>query len=84
MSDASTDRMVPDSTLNHNKIQDLELSIPFEYKESNEVCGHIGSAGAYGSKLSNFINKHADKFLDLISIESEWPEMFSWVKNGCY
>lgn len=68
----------------HNKIQDLELSIPFEYKESNDCCGHIGAAGYYSTQTSKFINKHADKFQDLIEIESEWSDIFSWVKNGCY
>lgn len=68
----------------HNAIQPMDLKIPFEYKESNEICGHIGAAGAYESKISKFITKHSDKFLDLIEIESQWPDIFSWVKNGCY
>lgn len=68
----------------HNKIQDLELEIPLEYKESNECCGHIGSAGYYNGQTSRFINKNADKFEDLIEIEKEYPDLFSWVKNGCY
>lgn len=68
----------------HNAIQDLELPIPYSLKDSNEICGHIGSAGSYSSKLSNFINKHKDKFEDLIEIEKEWPDMFSWCLNGCY
>lgn len=68
----------------HNKIQDLELDIPFEYKESNEVCGHIGSAGYYNGQASRFINKHSDKFKDLIEIEKDYSDLFSWVKNGCY
>lgn len=68
----------------HNHIQDLELPIPFEYKESNECCGHIGSAGYYNGQTSRFINKHADKFEDLIEIEKDYSDLFSWVKNGCY
>ena len=68
----------------HNKIQDMELDIPFEYKESNDCCGHIGSAGYYNGQTSKFINKHADKFLDLIEIEKDYSDLFSWVKNGCY
>lgn len=77
---------MPNSFLSdyHNAIQPMELSIPFEYKESNEVCGHIGSAGYYNAQMSRFINKHADKFTDLIEIESQYPDLFSWVKNGCY
>lgn len=77
---------MPNSFLSdcHNKIQDMELDIPFEYKESNEVCGHIGSAGYYNGQMSRFINKYKDKFEDLIEIEKDYPDLFSWVKNGCY
>lgn len=68
----------------HNHIPDMELPLPFEYKESNDCCGHIGAAGYYSTQTSKFINKHADKFTDLIEIESQYPDLFSWVKNGCY
>jgi hypothetical protein len=34
--------------------------------------------------MSKFINKNADKFLDLIEIEKDYSDLFSWVKNGCY
>lgn len=75
-----------DSTVGHvsHCIHNLELNIPLEMKEANECCGHIGSAGYYNGQMSRFINKHSDKFVDLINIESEYPDMFSWVKNGCY
>ena len=26
----------------------------------------------------------ADNFLDLIEIEKDYADLFSWVKNGCY
>ena len=68
----------------HNHIQNLELPLSFELKESNETCGHIGSAGYYNAQTSNFINKHADNFEDLIEIEKDYSDLFSWVKNGCY
>ena len=68
----------------HNKIQDLELDIPHDYKESNDVCGHIGAAGYYNGQMSKFINKHSDKFIDLTEIEKGYADLFSWVKNGCY
>ena len=77
---------MPNSFLSdyHNKIQDMDLPIPYEYKESNDTCGHIGSAGYYNGQMSRFINKHADNFLDLIEIEKDYADLFSWVKNGCY
>lgn len=68
----------------HSSIQDLELAIPYHLKESNDCAGHIGAAGYYSTQTSKFINKHAEKFLDLIAIENQWPDLFSWVKNGCY
>jgi hypothetical protein len=68
----------------HSVIQPIELPIPFEYKESNDNVGHIGASGWYSTATSKFINKHQDKFLDLIEIEKEYSDVFSWVKNGCY
>ena len=62
----------------------MELDIPLDYKETRDICGHIGSAGYYNAQLSRFVNKHADKFTDLIEIESAYPDLFTWVKNGCY
>lgn len=63
---------------------DMDLGLPFELKEANSLAGHIGAAGWYGTATSNFINKHRDKFEDLIEIESKYSDIFSWVKNGCY
>lgn len=68
----------------HNQIQDMELDLPFELKESNDVCGHIGAAGYYGTAMTKFLHKHEDKFTDLLEIESKYPDLFSWVKNGVY
>lgn len=68
----------------HNTIQGMELDIPSEYKETKDICGHIGSAGYYNAQLSRFINKHAEKFNDLIEIEKDYPNLFTWVLNGCY
>jgi hypothetical protein len=63
----------------HNKIQDMELDIPFEYKESNDVCGHIGAAGYYETAMFKFLCKHWDKFTDILEIEKQYPNIFYWV-----
>lgn len=68
----------------HTTIQDMDVNLPIDLKESNDCCGHIGSAGYYNGQTSKFINKHADKFTDLIEIEKDYSDLFSWVKNGCY
>lgn len=65
----------------HNEIQALELEIPFEYKESNNVCGHIGASGWYETAMFKFLRKHWDKFTDLIEIEKEYSNIFYWVNE---
>ena len=77
---------MPNSFLSdcHTTIQDMDLGDLVKYKDSNDVCGHIGSAGYYNVAMTKFINKHKDKFLDLIEIEKEYSDLFGWVKNDCY
>ena len=77
---------MPNSFLSdcHTSIQDMEIEIPFEYKESNQICGHIGSAGWYGTSTTKFIQKHKHLFEDLIEIEASYSDIFSWVINGVY
>lgn len=71
---------MPNSFLSdyHNKIQDLELPIPFELKESNDTCGHIGASGWYETAMFKFLHKHWDKFSDLYEIEKQYPKVFYW------
>ena len=69
----------------HNTVPDLELKdVPIAMKESNDCCGHIGASGWYSTATTKFITKYKDSFLDLIEIEKEYSDIFSWVKNGCY
>lgn len=65
----------------HNKIQDLELDISFEMKQSNDVCGHIGAAGYYETALFKFLKKHWNKFDDLIEAEKLYPNIFYWINE---
>jgi len=75
---------MPNSFLSdyHTTIEDIDIGLPIELKESNDTCGHIGAAGFYGSAMSKFLNKHPDKEIE--QIELNYPDLFSWVKNGCY
>lgn len=62
----------------------IETGLDYSLSESNNVCGHIGSSGYYNTAMTKFLEKHKDSFEDLIEIEKQWPDIFSWVKNGCY
>ena len=74
---------MPNSFLSdyHNKIQDMELSIPYEYKESNDTCGHIGAAGFYSTAMEKFLRKYKDRFVDLQKIEDPYGNVFYWRLN---
>jgi len=65
----------------HSKIQDMELDIPYDLKESNSVCGHIGSAGYYETAMFKFLGKHWDKFEDLLKIEKDYHNIFYWTNQ---
>lgn len=74
---------MPNSFLSdcHSSIQDMELDLPYELKESNAVCGHIGASGYYETAMFKFLRNHWDKFTDLIEIEKEYPAVFYWTNK---
>ena len=62
-----------------NYIPDIELpNVPIEMKESNDVCGHIGSAGYYETSMFKFLRKYWNEFDDLLQIESDYKSIFYW------
>lgn len=67
-----------------NHIPDIELEIDPELKESNSVCGHIGSAGAYSSAIEKFLNKHKDKFEDIRQAEKGHENIFYWLNQDIF
>lgn len=68
----------------HNHIQPMELDIPFELSESNDVCGHIGAAGFYPQVMFRFLRKHKDKFEDILEVEKQYPNIFYWTQDGTF
>ena len=65
----------------HKEIQDMELDLPAAYRESNDICGHIGAAGWYETALFKFLRKHWGQFNDLLEIEKEYSSIFYWVNE---
>lgn len=65
----------------YNHIPDIEISIPYDLKESNQVCGHIGAAGYYPPVVSRFLFKYKDQFSDLIEAEKKHKDIFYWTEN---
>lgn len=76
---------MPNSFLSdyHNAIQDLELdNVPYEFKSTNDLCGHIGAAGYYSQPMLSFILKYKDLFSDLWKIESQHKDIYYWCNEG--
>ena len=71
------------STVGHEShcINNIEVDLPHDLKESNSVCGHIGAAGYYETAMFKFLRKHWDKFEDLIKIEKQYPNVFYWANE---
>ncbi len=55
-----------------------------EMRESNDVAGHIGAAGWYNPPTFKFLQKHQDKFKDLLNIEKQFPKIAYWVNDGTF
>lgn len=73
-----------DSVVGHDPRcpNNTEINLDYSLSESNNVCGHIGSAGAYMPALNRFLTKHLDKFEDILEAEKSFPDVFYWVKGG--
>lgn len=65
----------------HNHIQDMDLGQLVQYKDSNDVAGHIGAAGYYETAMFKFLRKHWDKFTDILDIEKDYANIFYWVNE---
>lgn len=59
-------------------LNNIDVPIPYELKESNAVCGHIGAAGYYPPVLHKFMAKHKSKFDDINEIEKDYKHIFYW------
>jgi hypothetical protein len=64
----------------HNFIQDVELDIDIELKESNHLVNHIGQSGCTIEPVLKFLNQYESKenkvFFDFL--EKKQPETFYW------
>ena len=68
----------------YNSVPEQELDIPFEMAESNDTCGHIGSAGWYETAMFKFLRKHKGSYTDILEVEKNYPDIFYWVKDGTF
>ena len=59
---------------------DIAINIPEVLKESNSICGHIGSSGFYEPPMFKFIKQYWHKFGDILEIEKKNPDIFWWAK----
>ncbi len=64
----------------YDHIQDIELSIPIELKESNQLINHIGQSGYAIEPALLFFDKHMTetqkRYYD--KIEKEYKQIFYW------
>ena len=75
---------MPNSFLSdcHNTIQDMEIDVPFEFKCTNDLCGHIGAAGYYTSPMLSFILKYNHLFSDLWELEKKYKDIYYWTNES--
>jgi hypothetical protein len=81
LSDFHTCTCPPPSGHREDCPNNYKIDLPDELKESNSICGHIGSAGAYQSAVERFLRKYRDQFDDLHSAEEKYPDVFYWTKD---
>lgn len=62
----------------HYSIEDIDIGIDPVYKELNNVCGHIGSAGYYEVQMIKFLNEQDPYRIDYETIERKYPKLFYW------
>ncbi len=52
--------------------------------ESNEICSHMGQAGWLLPQAFRLFRKYQDRFVDLLEVERNWPDVAYWVKDGTF
>lgn len=63
---------------------DLKLSdVPETRKHLDSVAQHMGSAG-WNSCIDKELNKYYTMFNDFRKIESQYPDVFYWIKEGSF
>jgi hypothetical protein len=66
----------------HNQIPDVDIpNVPKALQQSNDVCGHIGSAGWYETALFKFLRNYWDVFEDLLILEKKHSKIFYWANE---
>ena len=80
LSDWHTCPCHPPSGHADNCPNNVKIDLADELKESNSVCGHIGASGYYEGQTFKFLQKHWDKFTDLLAKEKEFSDIFYWAK----
>lgn len=65
----------------YTEIENVDLGLPEEYKETNDTCGHIGAAGYYVPVMRKLLNKHRELFKDLEEVERKYPQIAWWNEN---
>jgi len=69
----------------HNQVPNIDVpGMDPEMAQSNDICGHIGSAGCYLPPLEKFLHKYGNHFLDLYEIEKLHPSIFYWVHKHIF
>lgn len=63
----------------HYSIPDVDIDgVPGEYRDTNDLCGHIGSAGAYEPVLVKWLNTRDPYRDEYAEIERTNPQLFFW------
>ena len=58
----------------------IQLGLPDEMRETNEISQHLGASGWNQPQAMRLIEKHKDKFQDLLQIEKDYSHIFYWAK----
>lgn len=71
-----------DDSTHHKKdcALNIKTSISKEFESTNDLCGHIGAAGAYMPVWDAFERKYRDEFLDMIEVERKFNHIIYWAK----
>lgn len=76
-----------DDSTHHKQGCKLDIDLPGvsdELRGTNDVCGHIGAAGAYTTVMNRFMHQYRELFSDLEVIERRYPDIFTWVNDAAF
>ncbi len=62
----------------YDTIADITIPVDNEFRNTNDLCGHIGASGYYSTPMNYWLKKYSYLFEDLNEVEKKHKDIYYW------